>query len=233
MTDRLDLDPEAADAALAGRRVLEALLFAAAEPLDTATLSAHLGEGADVAALLSQLAAEYAPRGVNLVQVGGRWTFRTAPDLAHHLERHQVEERKLSRAALETLAIIAYHQKRPDGPQGVTRAEIEDIRGVAVSKGTVDVLLETGWIAPGPRREVPGRPITYRTTPAFLSHFNLARLEDLPGLDDLKAMGLLDSQPLLPNFAAGEDPDDDDMADDAEPPALDMAMPLEDEPGAS
>ena len=145
-------------------RILEALLFAAPEPLDQAALAEHFAEGEDIAALLAELQGTYATRGVNLVRVAGKWAFRTAEDLAFLLEREAVEQRRLSRAALETLAIIAYHQP-------VTRAEIEEIRGVSTSKGTLDVLLETGWIKLRGRRRAPGRPVTYGTTEQFLGHF--------------------------------------------------------------
>lgn len=167
-------------------RVLEAILFAASQPLDEATLAGYLREGDDVAALLSELQGFYASRGVVLVRVAGKWAFRTAGDLAYLLERHAVEERRLSKAALETLSIVAYHQP-------VTRAEIEEIRGVTTSKGTIDVLLETGWIRPRGRRRAPGRPVTYGTTETFLSHFGLDTVKDLPGLAELKGAGLLDS----------------------------------------
>jgi segregation and condensation protein B len=178
-------------------RVLEALLFAAAEPLDEATLGRHLKGGSDdIAALLSELQGFYASRGINLVRVAGKWAFRTAEDLAFLLETHAKEERKLSKAALETLAIIGYHQP-------VTRAEIEEIRGVSTSKGTLDVLLETGWIRPRGRRRAPGKPITYGTTEAFLSHFGLDTIKDLPGLAELKGAGLLDAN-LPPGFKVPE-----------------------------
>src|SRR5881394_4604703 len=169
-------------------RLIEALLFAAGEPLDEKTLRARLPEGVDIASAMRRLQAEYAPRGVNLVRVAGKWTFRTANDLAWLLSRDSVEPKKLSRAANETLAIIAYHQP-------VTRAEIEDIRGVTVSKGTVDVLMETGWIRPRGRRKAPGRPLTFGTTEAFLAHFGLESISDLPGMDELKAAGFLDALP--------------------------------------
>src|SRR3974390_1575852 len=156
-------------------RLLEALLFAASEPLDEKSLAKHLPRGVDVRAALKRLQIEYAPRGVNLVHVGNRWTFRTANNLSWLLTHEAAEPRKLSRAAIETLAIIAYHQP-------VTRAEIEEIRGVSAAKGTLDVLLETGWVRPRGRRKVPGRPITFGTTEAFLSQFSLEALSDLPGL---------------------------------------------------
>src|SRR5207302_9674767 len=168
-------------------RLIEALLFAAGEPLDEKILRARLPEGVDIASAMRRLQAEYASRGVNLVRVAGKWTFRTANDLAWLLSRDSVEPKKLSRAANETLAIIAYH--RP-----VTRAEIEDIRGVTVSKGTVDVLMETGWVRPRGRRKAPGRPITFGTTQAFLEHFGLESVSDLPGLDELKGTGLFDGR---------------------------------------
>jgi len=169
-------------------RLIEALLFASAVPLDAATIAERLPAGADIAALVAELQGEYRGRGVNLVFVAGGWTFRTAADLAGKLGLEKVVPRRLSRAGIETLAIIAYHQP-------VTRAEIENIRGVAVSSGTLDVLMETGWIAPAGRRETPGRPVTWRTTDAFLLHFGLADRRDLPGIEELKATGLVGPQP--------------------------------------
>jgi segregation and condensation protein B len=166
-------------------RLLEALLFAASEPVDEKALAARMPEGVDVRAALRRLQTEYAPRGVNLVHIGKKWTFRTANDLAWLLTHEAVEPKRLSRAAVETLAIIAYHEP-------VSRAEIEAIRGVQISKGTLDVLMEAGWVRPAGRREVPGRPLIYATTPDFLTHFGLESRRDLPGLDDLKAAGLLD-----------------------------------------
>ncbi len=166
-------------------RAVEATLFAAAEPLSVEDISAYVGEGVDVRAALGDLEAHYAGRGVELVERGGRWHFQTAADLAYVLRREREESRKLSRAAVETLAIIAYHEP-------VSRAEIEAIRGVQSSRGTLDVLMEAGWVRPAGRREVPGRPLTFATTQAFLSHFGLKSRRDLPGLDDLKAAGLLD-----------------------------------------
>jgi segregation and condensation protein B len=180
-------------------RILEALLFAAAEPLDEGKLKSHLAEDEDIAGLLEELRAFYAGRGVNLVRVAGKWALRTAEDLAYLLERYAVQERRLSKAALETLAIIAYHQP-------VTRAEIEEIRGVTTSVGTLDILLETGWIRLRGRRRAPGRPVTYGTTDAFLNHFGLESIKDLPGLAELRASGLLDGN-LPPDFAVPE-PDD-------------------------
>jgi len=200
-------------------RMVEALLFASAEPLSADDIAARLPEGADIAGLLRELAETYATRGVNLVQVAAKWSFRTAGDLSFLLARDAVEQRKLSRAALETLAIIAYHQP-------VTRADIEEIRGVATSAGTLDVLLETGWIRMRGRRKAPGRPITYGTTEAFLSHFGLDTLSDLPGVEELKAAGLLDSRVpadfTVPEPGVGQElaPDEDplDEADLFPPP---------------
>jgi segregation and condensation protein B len=173
-------------------RRLEAMLFAASDPLDAKALARGLDAGDDVNALLLNLQAEYQGRGVNLVRVAGRWQFRTSDDLSYLLERQQKEERKLSKAALETLAIIAYHQP-------MTRAEIEEIRGVTTSPGTLDVLMEANWIRPRGRRRAPGRPLTYGTTEDFLVHFGLDGIKDLPGLSDLKASGLLDAN-LPPGF---------------------------------
>ncbi|MFC3100277.1 SMC-Scp complex subunit ScpB [Altererythrobacter lauratis] len=165
-------------------RAVEALLFAAETPLSADEISAHL-EGADVKGALAQLQAHYAPRGVNLVERGKRWQFQTAPDMAHLLRREKDQLRRLSRAATEVLAIIAYHEP-------VSRAEIEAIRGVQTSAGTLDVLMEAGWVRVAGRRDVPGRPVIYATTPDFLNHFGLASRRDLPGIDELKAAGLLD-----------------------------------------
>ncbi|HLH95439.1 MAG TPA: SMC-Scp complex subunit ScpB [Xanthobacteraceae bacterium] len=190
-------------------RLLEAMLFASAEPLEEGALAARLPAGVDVHAALIRLQEDYAVRGVNLVRIGGKWTFRTAGDLAWLLSKETIETRKLSRAAIETLAIIAYHQP-------VTRAEIEDIRGVSTSKGSVDVLLETGWIKPRGRRKAPGRPVTYGTTAAFLSHFGLDRLDDLPGLEELKGSGLLEGR-LPPGFSVPMPSDDPALREDEEP----------------
>lgn len=194
-------------------RLLEALLFAAAEPIDIETLRERMPEGCDVGALIARLSRDYAGRGINLVHVANRWRFQTAPDLAGHLVDVKEAPRKLSRAALETLAIIAYHQP-------VTRAEIEDVRGVAVSKGTIDVLMELGWARLRGRRRTPGRPVTYGTTEGFLAHFNLEQISDLPGREDLKAAGLLDPRlpkdfempsPMMPDeLTLDEDPLEDD-----------------------
>ncbi|MDP9162515.1 MAG: SMC-Scp complex subunit ScpB [Pseudomonadota bacterium] len=165
-------------------RAVEAVLFAAPDPLAPEEILLHVGQG-DVAAALVALAGRYTGHGIELVERGGRWHFQTAPDLAHLLRRTREEPRRLSRAATECLAIIAYHEP-------VTRAEIEAIRGVQISKGTIDVLMEAGWARTAGRRESPGRPLLYATTPAFLTHFGLASRRDLPGIDDLKAAGLLD-----------------------------------------
>ena len=166
-------------------RAVEAALFVAEHPLTAAELRQHVGEAGDLSAALAMLSDHYAGRGINLVERGGRWHFQTAADLAHILRREKDETRKLSRAAIETLAIIAYHEP-------VSRAEVEAIRGVQVAKGTLDVLMEAGWVRPAGRREVPGRPLIYATTHEFLSHFGLSSRRDLPGLDDLRAAGLLD-----------------------------------------
>src|SRR5881227_420245 len=190
-------------------RLLEAMLFASAQPLDEKSLAERLPQGVDVHAALLRLEEDYAPRGVNLVRIGGKWTFRTATDLSWLLSKESIETRKLSRAAIETLAIIAYHQP-------VTRAEIEDIRGVTTSKGSVDVLLETGWIRPRGRRKSPGRPVTYGTTEAFLSHFGLDALGDLPGLEELRGSGLLDGR-LPPGFSVPMPSDDPALREDEDP----------------
>src|ERR1700755_3335102 len=167
-------------------RLLEALLFASAEPIDQAALAKRMPDGVDVKVALARLQAEYATRGVNLVRIANKWTFRTAGDLAWLMTRESIETRRLSRAAIAMLAIIAYHEQ-------ATRAEIEEIRGVITSKGTLDVLRETGWIRPRGRRKTPGRPLTFGTTETFLTQFSLEQLSDLPGLEELKATGLLDS----------------------------------------
>jgi segregation and condensation protein B len=179
-------------------RAVEAALFAAEEPMTAEMLSAHLG-GADVREALRALEAHYRERGVHLVERGRRWQFQTAPDLAHLLRREREQVRKLSRAATEVLAIVAYHEP-------VSRAEIEAIRGVQTSSGTLDVLMEAGWVRVAGRREVPGRPVIYATTPEFLSHFGLESRRDLPGIDELKAAGLLDPvDAAIDALASGED----------------------------
>jgi segregation and condensation protein B len=217
-------------------RILEAILFAASEPLDQRQLASHLGADDNVSELLDELRALYAGRGVNLVRIAdSKWAFRTAGDLSYLLERFAVEERRLSKAALETLAIVAYHQP-------VTRAEIEDIRGVTTSAGTLDILMEAGWIRPRGRRRAPGKPITYGTTDSFLSHFGLETVKDLPGLSDLRAAGLLDAT-LPPGFtipdpslAAGLMPDElpldagDDEEEDGQA-EMELGLPeADDEP---
>jgi segregation and condensation protein B len=190
-------------------RLLEAMLFASAEPLDEKSLAARLPQGTNVREALVRLQEEYATRGVNLLRIGGKWTFRTANDLSWLLSKETVETRKLSRAAIETLAIIAYHQP-------VTRAEIEELRGVSTSKGSVDVLLETGWIRPRGRRKSPGRPLTYGTSEAFLSHFGLDAVGDLPGLEELKGAGMLDGR-LPPGFSVPVPSDDLALREDEDP----------------
>jgi len=190
-------------------RQLEALLFASREPLDEATLARSLPDGVSVKEALARLKDEYAGRGVTLVRIGRKWTFRTADDLSWLMTKQVIETRKLSRAAIETLAIIAYHQP-------VTRAEIEEIRGVVAAAGTLDVLLKTGWIRPRGRRKAPGRPITYGTTETFLSHFGLEEVADLPGLEELKGAGLLEGT-LPPGFAVPMPSDDSTLRDDEDP----------------
>jgi len=190
-------------------RLLEAMLFAASEPLSEKELGERLPQGVDVHASLVRLQQDYAARGVNLCAVAGKWSFRTASDLSWLLSKETVETRKLSRAAIETLAIIAYHQP-------VTRTEIEEIRGVSTSKGSVDVLLQTGWIKPRGRRKAPGRPLTYGTTPDFLSHFGLDAVGDLPGLDELKGSGLMDGR-LPEGFSVPMPSDDPALREDEDP----------------
>jgi segregation and condensation protein B len=195
-------------------RLVEALLFAAAQPLDAAALAARLPEGSDVVSLAAELAEIYRHRGVNVVRTAGGWSFRTAPDLAPRLNLERTLARKLSRAAIETLAIIAYHQP-------VTRGEIEEIRGVVMNRGTLDLLMEAGWVRPKGHRQTPGRPATWITTPGFLLHFGLDSLTDLPGVDELKAAGLLDSRPSaslgeMIEETAGEGAEGDDEAGDDE-----------------
>ena len=171
-------------------RILEALLFASATPLTSRELHERMPEDADLGACLEELREHYEERGVNLIELEGAWAFRTAADLGDALQIERTQERKLSRAAMETMAIIGYHQP-------VTRAEIENIRGVATHRGTLDALIEAGWVKPGRRRETPGRPLTWVTTTSFLDQFGLESIMDLPGLDDLKASGLLDRRPAI------------------------------------
>lgn len=202
-----------------GLRMIEALLFGSAEPLSVEELHARLPEGCAVEDLLIDLQNTYAARGVNLVQVAGKWAFRTAEDLSFLMHRDTEEQRKLSRAALETLSIIAYHQP-------VTRAEIEEIRGVSTSKGTLDVLLETSWIRMRGRRRTPGRPVTYGTTDVFLQHFSLDTVKDLPGLEELKGAGLLDNAVPASFFVPAPD-DNPDLTEEEDP--LDEGTLFDDE----
>ncbi len=200
-------------------RIAEAMLFAASDLLAEADIEKRMPNGIAVVRVLEQLKQDYAARGVNLVRVGHKWMFKTASDLGWLLSRNAVEPKKLSRAALETLAIVAYHQP-------VTRAEIEDIRGVGISKGTLDVLLETGWVRLRGRRRTPGRPVTYATTENFLLHFGLEAIGDLPGLEELKGAGLFDGrlpkefQIPLPNDDTALGPDEDPLEDDQAPDML-------------
>ncbi len=194
-------------------RMVEAMIFASSEPVSEKSLLERLPDDAELPKILSELQQSYAERGVNLVRSGNNWAFRTAEDLAFILQREAVAQRRLSRAALEMLAIVAYHQP-------VTRAEIEEIRGVVTSKGTLDVLLETGWIRMRGRRRTPGRPVTYGTTDHFLDHFGLEELHDLPGLDELKGAGLLQSQ-LPANFSVPVPDDSDELGEDEDPFTLD------------
>ncbi|MBY6243351.1 SMC-Scp complex subunit ScpB [Methylosinus sp. Sm6] len=223
----IDLFDARDDAAAAGAeaalreaaRIAEALLFAASEPLDESEIARRLPAGTDAQAVLQRLREDYAPRGVQLTRAGRKWFFRTAADLGWVLARAQVEQKKLSRAALETLAIIAYHQP-------VTRAEIEEIRGVAVAKGTLDVLLDTGWVRLRGRRRAPGRPLTYGTTDAFLMHFGLEQIGDLPGLDELKGAGLFDGA-LPKGFGVPQPSDDATLKEDEDPLEAEAAEALE------
>jgi segregation and condensation protein B len=200
-------------------RIIEAILFASSEPVPLEKFQQFLPESTPVEALLADLKANYANRGVNLVEVAGKWLLRTAEDLSFILRREQVEQKRLSKAALETLAIVAYHQP-------VTRAEIEDIRGVAISKGTLDTLLEVGWVRMRGRRRTPGRPVTYGTTEAFLRHFGLNDVADLPGLQELKGAGLLDGS-LPPGFDVPMPRAGDELAPDEDPLEADDQAPLE------
>ena len=200
-------------------RIVEAMLFAATEPLDETTLAARLPEGTDVPAILEEIREIYDARGVNLVQVAQRWAFRTAPDLSFLLRKDVQDVRRLSRAGVETLAIIAYHQP-------VTRAEIEEIRGVAVNKGTLDVLMETEWVRPVGRRQTPGRPVTYGTTAGFLNHFGLASIKDLPGLAELKAAGLLESE-LPPDFLKPATDETEPVEEEFEEELVEEELPFE------
>ncbi|MEN3146207.1 SMC-Scp complex subunit ScpB [Neorhizobium sp. IRAMC:178] len=190
-------------------RIAEALVFASAEPVSEAFLAERLPRGTNVNAVMQRLAEVYAPRGVNLIRTGDRWAFRTAADLSFVIRNEDNETKRLSRAALEVLAIIAYHQP-------VTRAEIEEIRGVQTSKGTLDVLMEAGWVRFRGRRRTPGRPVTLATTPDFLDHFGLEELRDLPGLEELKGAGLLSGR-IPPGFAIPLPINADDLSEDEDP----------------
>ncbi len=205
-------------------RVVEALLFASAAPLTAEALGRAIPAGIAIEQVLARLAENYALRGVNLRQVAGGWAFRTAPDLGYLLAAEAEPPRRLSRAALEVLSIIAYHQP-------VTRAEIEEIRGVATAKGTLDILLEAGWVRLRGRRRSPGRPITYGTTPGFLDHFGLDRIDDLPGLEELKGTGFIEGR--LTRDLAVPVPDDDPSLRDDEDPLGDLFSPLDDGEGGS
>jgi segregation and condensation protein B len=216
LVERADL---AVNPAADSDRMVEALLFASDTPVTAMSIAARLPESTDVGGALARLKRRYTGRGVALVEVAGGWRFQTAPDLAYLMEERREEPKKLSRAALETLAIIAYHQP-------CTRSEIEEVRGVAVGRGTLDLLMEIGWVRAGVRRQSPGKPLTYKTTNDFLSHFNLARLDDLSGKADLQAQGLLDAR-LPPDFEvprpmASPDMDDDGGAPDGRDDASDF-----------
>jgi segregation and condensation protein B len=202
-------------------RLIEALFFTSAEPLGLDQIRRHLPDEADAEKLLSELAALYANRGVNLIQVGNRWALRTAPDLAPLMQIERAVVRKPSRAAVETLAIIAYHQP-------LTRAEIEEIRGVALSRGTLDTLLEAGWIRPKGRRRTPGRPVTWGTSEAFLDHFGLESLDSLPGVAELKAAGLLDTRPAITALGSrGDLPAAGEIGQERDPDAAETEAELE------
>jgi segregation and condensation protein B len=197
-------------------RMAEAIVFASAEPITEKALAARLPEGVDVSLAMRELRKAYEKRGVNLVRVGDAWAFRTAGDLAFLMSRDTLQQRKLSRAALEVLAIIAYHQP-------VTRAEIEEIRGVETSKGTLDTLLETEWVRMRGRRKTPGRPVTYGTTDKFLDHFQLEEIRDLPGMEELKGAGLLSSR-MPSNFSVPLPPSDPDELTEDEDPLTDIDL---------
>jgi segregation and condensation protein B len=200
-------------------RIIEAMLFASAAPVSIAQFQEFLPEGTEIEGLLADLQENYSNRGVNLVQISGKWALRTAEDMSAVLRKETIEQKKLSKAALETLSIVAYHQP-------VTRAEIEDIRGVAISKGTLDNLLEIGWVRMRGRRKTPGRPVTYGTTEAFLSHFGLNELTDLPGLQELKAAGLLDGN-IPPGFDVPVPRVSDELTAEEEPLDGTEQLPLE------
>ncbi len=201
-------------------KVLEAMLFASQNPLTPQAIHERLPSDADLNVLLNELRGQYSDRGIQLVEIGGAWAFRTSPEVASALTIEKDVDRKLSRAALETMAVIAYHQP-------ITRAEIENIRGVATHKGTIDQLLELGWVKPGKRRETPGRPLTWLTTNAFLDHFGLGSIMELPGLEDLKAAGLLDRRPAIETV-----PDSRDLFDNADMNAAEVLSGVKDDTAA-
>ena len=202
-------------------RLLEAILFGTSEPLSERDLGARMPADADISGMLEELRGQYANRGIHIVQVGTRWAFRTAPDLGRHLRLKKTVQRKMSRAALEMLAIIAYHQP-------VTRAEIEEIRGVTTSRGTLDILLEAEWIKPRGRRRTPGRPVTWGVSDEFLDHFGLDNVKSLPGIEELKAAGVLDRRPGLGLGAAeGDSTDDTAQEESYEGVEPDAAIPLD------
>ena len=200
-------------------KIVEALLFASPQPMTPQSMHERLPEGTDLAVLLPALKEQYDGRGINLIEINGAWAFRTSQDVASALTIEKDVERRLSRAALETLAVIAYHQP-------ITRAEIENIRGVATNKGTIDQLLELGWIKPGKRRETPGRPLTWLSTNSFLDHFGLGSIMELPGLEDLKAAGLLDRRPAIDTV-----PDQKDMFDSPDLNAAEILSGVKDDGG--
>jgi segregation and condensation protein B len=214
-----DFEDDGAEAFARALRIVEALLFASAAPVSAEALAHAIPAGIDISRVIDRLVALYEPRGVNLRPLAGGWAFRTAPDLGYLLAAEAEPPRRLSRAALEVLSIIAYHQP-------VTRAEIEEIRGVATAKGTLDILLEAGWVRLRGRRRSPGRPVTYGTTPGFLDHFGLDRIDDLPGLDELKGSGFIDGQ--LPKGLTVPVPDDDPTLRGDEDPLGDLFTPLDD-----
>lgn len=223
--DEPTIDPETWNKYL---KVTEALLFASAEPLTERVLANRLPEDADIKGLLKALRLIYADRGVNLVRAGVSWAFRTSPELADYLNKEVEVARKLSRAAIETLAILAYHQP-------VTRAEIEEIRGVSISKGTLDVLMEEEWIKPRGRRQTPGRPLQWGTTDSFLDHFGLETIRELPGVDELKAAGLLDASPAINAYRAtadmfGVNEEDDETGDEEDALPKDALSEVNEEP---
>ncbi len=207
-------------------RLLEAILFASTDPVKEKSLARRLPEGVEVKPLLEQLKSDYQQRGVNLVNVGGSWAFRTSADLTNMLNREVEVARKLGRATIETLAIIAYHQP-------ITRGEIEEIRGVSLSKGTFDALFDQGWIHPRGRRQTPGRPTTWGTTDGFLDHFGLESVKDLPGIEELKSAGLLDKRPAIDAYAisgqVASSAADVAHIDGVEEPELAFAADLDDE----